>query len=118
MAQSVAHLIGSEEVTGSIPVASFLQGENEIAESLENTEFLFLGFKNVKNEKTLIFQRFLVFSLEATPGFEPGIRVLQTRALPLGYVAIYGAKDEARTRDINLGKVALYQLSYFRIYFN
>ena len=25
--------------------------------------------------------------LEATPGFEPGIRVLQTRALPLGYVA-------------------------------
>lgn len=25
--------------------------------------------------------------LEATPGFEPGIKVLQTRALPLGYVA-------------------------------
>ena len=25
-----------------------------------------------------------------------------------------GAKDEARTRDINLGKVALYQLSYSR----
>ena len=27
--------------------------------------------------------------LEATPGFEPGIRVLQTRALPLGYIATY-----------------------------
>ena len=27
------------------------------------------------------------FLLEATPGFEPGIRVLQTRALPLGYSA-------------------------------
>ena len=26
-----------------------------------------------------------------------------------------GAEDEARTRDLNLGKVALYQLSYFRI---
>jgi hypothetical protein len=26
--------------------------------------------------------------MEATPGFEPGIRVLQTRALPLGYIAI------------------------------
>jgi hypothetical protein len=26
-----------------------------------------------------------------------------------------GAKDEVRTRDLNLGKVALYQLSYFRI---
>jgi hypothetical protein len=29
-----------------------------------------------------------------------------------------GAEDEARTRDLNLGKVALYQLSYFRIYSN
>ena len=25
--------------------------------------------------------------MEAPPGFEPGIRVLQTRALPLGYSA-------------------------------
>ncbi len=25
--------------------------------------------------------------LEATPGFEPGVKVLQTSALPLGYVA-------------------------------
>ena len=28
----------------------------------------------------------------------------------------FGAEDEARTRDPNLGKVVLYQLSYFRIY--
>ena len=28
---------------------------------------------------------------------------------------ISGAGDEARTRDLNLGKVALYQLSYSRI---
>ena len=27
--------------------------------------------------------------LEAAPGFEPGIKVLQTRALPLGYAAIH-----------------------------
>jgi hypothetical protein len=26
--------------------------------------------------------------LEAAPGFEPGIKVLQTHALPLGYAAI------------------------------
>ena len=26
-----------------------------------------------------------------------------------------GAVDEARTRDLNLGKVALYQLSYYRV---
>ena len=29
-----------------------------------------------------------LFIMEATTGFEPVIRVLQTRALPLGYVAI------------------------------
>ena len=28
----------------------------------------------------------------------------------------FGAGDESRTRDLNLGKVALYQLSYSRIY--
>ncbi len=28
---------------------------------------------------------------------------------------LLGAKDEARTRDPDLGKVVLYQLSYFRI---
>ena len=27
------------------------------------------------------------------------------------------AENEARTRDPNLGKVVLYQLSYFRVYF-
>ncbi len=42
-----------------------------------------------------------------------GIRVLQTLALPLGYVA-NGAGDEARTRYLHLGKVALYQMSYAR----
>ena len=56
-----------------------------------------------------------------------GIRVLQTHALPLGYVAIFfplptratkkfGADDEARTRYLHLGKVALYQMSYSRRY--
>ena len=60
-----------------------------------------------------------------------GIGVLQTRALPLGYGAVLnvsrnslceistgvldGADDEARTRYLHLGKVALYQMSYIRI---
>ncbi len=58
-----------------------------------------------------------------------GIRVLQTHALPLGYVtrerkdaylmeisvfSHFGAEDEARTRYLHLGKVALYQMSYSR----
>ncbi len=41
---------------------------------------------------------------------------MQTFALPLGYGTVKnGAVDEARTRDLHLGKVALYQLSYYRI---
>ncbi len=32
-------------------------------------------------------------------------------------VLLSGAKDGVRTRDLNLGKVALYQLSYFRLFF-
>ena len=60
-----------------------------------------------------------------------GIRVLQTHALPLGYVTIckkrrllferkisvfstIGAEGEARTRYLHLGKVALCQMSYYR----
>ena len=55
------------------------------------------------------------------------IRVLQTLALPLGhgtgyksrnalaFLIVFGAGDEARTRYLHLGKVALYQMSYIRI---
>ena len=42
--------------------------------------------------------------------------MLQTSALPLGYGAEYGAGYEARTRYLHLGKVALYQMSYIRIF--
>ena len=69
---------------------------------------------------------FLGLSLEAPPGIEPGIRVLQTRALPLGHGAVpcmkkrrfaalfCGAGNGARTRHLSLGKAALYQMSYSR----
>ena len=64
--------------------------------------------------------------MEATPGFEPGVKALQASALPLGHVAIKplrtirtterctGADDGVRTRDPHLGKVMLYQLSHVR----
>ena len=55
-------------------------------------------------------------NMEAAPRIELGMKVLQTSALPLGYAAIYGAENETRTRDPHLGKVMLYQLSYFRIF--
>ena len=40
---------------------------------------------------------FKVFN-EATIGFEPMIRVLQTRALPLGYVALFKFNDSYGNR--------------------
>ena len=51
------------------------------------------GFDTQRNPKKMLKNKkpkmdFLTL-LEATPGFEPGIRVLQTRALPLGYGAEY-----------------------------
>ena len=82
-------------------------------------------------------------AMEAAPGLEPGITVLQTVALaswlcrpPYKYLASVkvsqpdlasgsgpaptgkgyenGAGNETRTRDSYLGKVVLYQLSYAR----
>ena len=37
------------------------------------------------------------------------------RCIEVLYLREYGADDEARTRYLNLGKVALYQMSYIRI---
>ena len=30
--------------------------------------------------------------MEATPGFEPGVKALQASALPLGHVAVWGSR--------------------------
>ena len=57
--------------------------------------------------------------LEVETGFEPVYAALQAAASPLGHSTIGGrltlrADDRVRTGDLNLGKVALYQLSYIR----
>ena len=53
--------------------------------------------------------------MEAATGVEPVIKVLQTSALPLGDAATAsGAGNGIRTRDPQLGKLMLYQLSYSR----
>ena len=54
---------------------------------------------------------------EAKVGIEPALTALQAAALPLCHLAKFGAGNGAQTRDLNLGKVALYQLSYSRIIF-
>ena len=73
-------------------------------------------FKTKKHVKPLIYKHFTRFYWRRHPDSNWGIKILQTFALPLGYGALKnGAVDEARTRDLHLGKVALYQLSYYRI---
>ena len=50
-------------------------------------------------------------------GIEPTYPAWKAGALPLSYTRKQedGAVDEARTRDLHIGKVALYQLSYYRM---
>ena len=93
--------------------------------------FLFYG---EKEKSTDALHR--CFFLEAPPGFEPGNRgfavhclttwlwrhLYKKRQKPILHTksnfrrSFFGAGDEARTRYLHLGKVALYRMSYARIY--
>ena len=54
--------------------------------------------------------------LEAPSGFGPEYKGFADLRLTTWLRRLKnGAVDEARTRDLNLGKVALYQLSYYRV---
>ncbi len=67
--------------------------------------------KHESKKKDVTYKRNHVY-WEATSGFEPLVQLLQSRALPLGEVALLrirnGAGDGDRTRDFLLGKEMLY----------
>jgi hypothetical protein len=58
--------------------------------------------------------------MEEAPGFEPGNKGFADLCLTtwLCLQDQNGADNETRTRDPNLGKVVLYQLSYVRVPFH
>ena len=53
--------------------------------------------------------------MEQVVGIEPTFPAWKAGVLPIYDTRILGAKDGTRTRNIHLGKVALYQFSHFRI---
>ena len=56
----------------------------------------------------------MVFLLGAGDHFCVAKVLLQKRKTPMWVSFFFGAGDEARTRYLDLGKVALYQMSYAR----
>ncbi|SBV94024.1 hypothetical protein KL86DYS1_11023 [uncultured Dysgonomonas sp.] len=67
----------------------------------------------------MINQRLAFYSVLGA-GLEPaqpnGHKILSLACLPFHHPSSLRAKDGIRTRDPDLGKVVLYQLSYFRIF--
>ena len=57
---------------------------------------------------------------DLNPHSRNGQRILSPSCLPFHHSSILSkrAENETRTRDPNLGKVMLYQLSYFRVLFD
>ncbi len=82
-----------------------------IADYIRLTAITYQSFGLDKKNKFLLK---LVFFWRRHPESNRGWRLCRPMPYRLA-IAPYGAIDEIRTRDIHLGKVALYQLSYYRI---
>ncbi len=77
--------------------------------------------KQKQKSRSIETSAFLMYSRrDLNPHDRNGHWILSPTCLPIPPLElglfIYRAKNGARTRDLNLGKVALYQLSYFRKY--
>ena len=99
--------------TSVLPQAKPWRRGNSLAPSISNSP----GIQKKKHLQSRCF-----FFWRCHPDLNWGVELLQSSALPLGYGTEWsnaapknGASDEARTRYLHLGKVALYQMSYTRM---
>ena len=78
---------------------------------------LWLPIKNKNPLSQQLRGRSLYSKRDLNPHSRNGQRILSPSCLPFHHSSILSkrAENETRTRDPNLGKVMLYQLSYFRI---
>ena len=77
--------------------------------------------KKIKNPLNQMIRGYFLYSKrDLNPHSRNGQGILSPSCLPFHHSSILSgrgrAENEARTRDPNLGKVMLYQLSYFRIF--
>ena len=112
---------GRIEVAGD---GSASQNTKQQGEPLRSSLLLWSGKRDSHSRAARVISRELLPTPPA-PGREalrsrgtgPPLKTQSNRENLKGSPCCFGAENGTRTRDLNLGKVALYQLSYFRMTF-
>ena len=85
------------------------RGDVGIAPYGRSSKILFVGRRDLTPPLVCAFGRTCVGTR-----FSPARGIPKRKPHPFGWGFLFGAGDEARTRYLDLGKVALYQMSYAR----
>ena len=102
--------LGQEEIQNK----NFASANVERARQSETTELVINGGRDGNRTRTPLYWRRILSPLRL-PIPSPGLPNPLMKELTFNSFLKTGAGNESRTRDLNLGKVALYQLSYSRV---